>query len=92
MRPASLDPVSDAGASVPHQPERSTPQLDLLPEDWDRALAVVAHPDDLEYGASAAIAAGARRARTSVMCSPPAARPGLDSIPPHTRRGRVGPS
>jgi len=27
-----------------------------LPEDWDRALAVVAHPDDLEYGASSAIA------------------------------------
>ena len=30
--------------------------LDRLPEDWGRALAVVAHPDDLEYGASAAIA------------------------------------
>ena len=27
-----------------------------LPEDWERALAVVAHPDDLEYGASSAIA------------------------------------
>lgn len=27
-----------------------------LPEDWDRALAVVAHPDDLEFGASSAIA------------------------------------
>ncbi|MEV8553554.1 PIG-L deacetylase family protein [Streptomyces glaucescens] len=27
-----------------------------LPEDWHRALAVVAHPDDLEYGCSAAIA------------------------------------
>ncbi len=30
--------------------------LAQLPEDWGRALAVVAHPDDLEYGASAAIA------------------------------------
>lgn len=27
-----------------------------LPEDWSRALAIVAHPDDLEYGAAAAIA------------------------------------
>ena len=27
-----------------------------LPEDWQRALAVVAHPDDLEYGAASAIA------------------------------------
>ncbi|MDX2852409.1 PIG-L deacetylase family protein [Actinacidiphila glaucinigra] len=26
-----------------------------MPEDWQRALAVVAHPDDLEYGAAAAI-------------------------------------
>jgi len=23
-----------------------------MPEDWERAVAVVAHPDDLEYGAS----------------------------------------
>ncbi len=27
-----------------------------LPEDWDRCLAVVAHPDDLEYGSASAIA------------------------------------
>ena len=32
------------------------PQLDPLPEDWDRALAIVAHPDDMEYGAAAAVA------------------------------------
>jgi LmbE family N-acetylglucosaminyl deacetylase len=30
--------------------------LDPLPEDFDRVLAVVAHPDDLEYGAASAIA------------------------------------
>ena len=27
-----------------------------MPEDWGRAVAVVAHPDDLEYGAAAAVA------------------------------------
>ncbi|WP_407560917.1 PIG-L deacetylase family protein [Streptomyces sp. 184] len=27
-----------------------------LPDDWQRALAVVAHPDDLEYGTAAAVA------------------------------------
>ncbi|MBB1254911.1 PIG-L deacetylase family protein [Streptomyces alkaliterrae] len=27
-----------------------------MPQDWERALAVVAHPDDLEYGAAAAVA------------------------------------
>ena len=33
-----------------------TASMEPLPEDWDRALAVVAHPDDLEYGAAAAVA------------------------------------
>ena len=28
-----------------------------MPEDWQRALAVVTHPDDVEYGAAAAVAA-----------------------------------
>lgn len=32
------------------------PKLDTFPEDWERALAVVAHPDDMEYGAAAAVA------------------------------------
>jgi LmbE family N-acetylglucosaminyl deacetylase len=27
-----------------------------MPEDWSRAVAVVAHPDDLEYGVAAAVA------------------------------------
>lgn len=27
-----------------------------MAEDWERALAVVAHPDDMEYGAAAAVA------------------------------------
>ncbi|NUT34259.1 MAG: PIG-L family deacetylase [Hamadaea sp.] len=31
-------------------------QLAPLPEDWTRALAIAAHPDDLEYGAAGAIA------------------------------------
>ena len=31
-------------------------ELETFPEDWDRALAVVAHPDDMEYGAAAAVA------------------------------------
>ena len=30
--------------------------LKPLPEDWHKAMAVVAHPDDLEYGASSAVA------------------------------------
>ncbi len=30
--------------------------MEPMPEDWNRAVAVVAHPDDLEYGAAAAVA------------------------------------
>ena len=30
--------------------------LKPLDENWQRALAVVAHPDDLEYGAASAVA------------------------------------
>jgi LmbE family N-acetylglucosaminyl deacetylase len=31
-------------------------ELQPFPDDWERALCIVAHPDDLEYGAAAAIA------------------------------------
>jgi LmbE family N-acetylglucosaminyl deacetylase len=30
--------------------------LPALPENWERALAVAAHPDDIEYGAASAVA------------------------------------
>jgi len=31
-------------------------RLEQVPEDWQRALAIAAHPDDLEYRPSSAIA------------------------------------
>ena len=31
-------------------------RLEPFPEDWERGLAVIAHPDDMEYGAAAAVA------------------------------------
>ncbi|MEU7767422.1 PIG-L family deacetylase [Nocardia sp. NPDC049190] len=30
--------------------------MQQLPEDWQRGLVIVAHPDDIEYGAAAAVA------------------------------------
>jgi LmbE family N-acetylglucosaminyl deacetylase len=33
-----------------------TDLLPALPENWDRGLAVVAHPDDIEYGTASAVA------------------------------------
>jgi LmbE family N-acetylglucosaminyl deacetylase len=32
------------------------PALETFPDDWERALALVAHPDDLEYGTASAVA------------------------------------
>jgi LmbE family N-acetylglucosaminyl deacetylase len=44
--------------SRPPQSQPGSPaELLALPDDWQRALAIVAHPDDLEYGASGAVAA-----------------------------------
>ena len=37
-------------------PGRKAVHVKSMPEDWNRAVAVVAHPDDLEYGVAAAIA------------------------------------
>ena len=35
--------------------QRQSP-IEVMPEDWQTALAIVAHPDDMEYGAASAIA------------------------------------
>ena len=37
--------------------------LPAVPEEWSRALAVVAHPDDMEYGAASAVARWTRQGR-----------------------------
>ena len=51
-----MSQVSGTDPAKRQHPDETGPVLARLPEDWGRALAVVAHPDDLEYGASAAIA------------------------------------
>ena len=38
--------------------------IPALPEDWQTALAVVAHPDDMEYGAASAIAKWTAQGKT----------------------------
>ncbi|MGD9990829.1 PIG-L deacetylase family protein [Pseudonocardia sp.] len=56
--------------------------LQPMPEDWTRGLAVVAHPDDLEYGAASAIARwtdGGRDVAYLLVCRGEA---GIDTMPP----------
>ncbi|CCH34249.1 PIG-L deacetylase family protein [Actinosynnema sp. NPDC047251] len=53
-----------------------------LPEDWDRALAVVAHPDDLEYGAAGAIARWTDQGRSVAYLLVTKGEAGIDGLPP----------
>jgi LmbE family N-acetylglucosaminyl deacetylase len=53
-----------------------------MPEDWERALAVVAHPDDVEYGAAAAVAAWTRAGRSVGYVLVTRGEAGIDTMPP----------
>ena len=66
---------------------RVTDLLPPLPEDWERGLAVAAHPDDIEYGTAVRRRAvdGAGQ-DGSPTCSPPAARPASTACTPTRRR------
>jgi len=55
---------------------------EALPEDWDRALAIVAHPDDLEYGAAAAIARWTGQGKQVVYCMVTSGEAGIDGLDP----------
>jgi len=56
--------------------------MELVPEDWERGLAIVAHPDDLEYGAASAIARWTGQGKSIAYCMVTAGEAGIDSIPP----------
>lgn len=56
--------------------------LPVLPENWDRALCVVAHPDDIEYGAAAAVARWTAQGKTVTYLLATRGEAGIDSIPP----------
>ncbi len=53
-----------------------------MPTDWQRALAVVAHPDDLEYGCAAAIADWTDGGREVTYVLATRGEAGIDGIAP----------
>jgi LmbE family N-acetylglucosaminyl deacetylase len=57
-------------------------QLLQMPEDWQRALAIVAHPDDLEYGAAAAIAKWTQQGREIAYLLVTRGEAGIDGVSP----------
>ncbi|GLH99223.1 PIG-L deacetylase family protein [Phytohabitans aurantiacus] len=64
-----------------------TNPLEPLTEGWERALAIVAHPDDLEFGAAAAIARWTDQGKRITYCLVTSGEAGIDSMPPEQTRG-----
>jgi LmbE family N-acetylglucosaminyl deacetylase len=62
-------------------------QLEWVPDDWQRALAIAAHPDDLEYGASGAVAKWTAEGKRVVYLMVSRGEAGIDAWPPE----RAGP-
>ncbi|WP_067458298.1 PIG-L deacetylase family protein [Actinomadura macra] len=64
--------------------------MDVVPEDWERALAIVAHPDDLEYGGSTAVAKWTGQGKTVVEVLATRGEAGIDGMDPdEVRRVRT---
>jgi len=56
--------------------------LPALPEDWDRALAVAAHPDDIEYGTASAVARWTAQGKHVTYLLATRGEAGIDAVPP----------
>ena len=66
--------------------KKRSEHLTTLPEDWDRALAIVAHPDDLEYGAAAAVARWTSQGKSVSYALVTSGEAGIDSMTPEDAR------
>ncbi|MDQ3987819.1 MAG: PIG-L family deacetylase [Actinomycetota bacterium] len=60
--------------------------LEPLAEDWQRALAIVAHPDDMEYGAAAAVGRWTGQGKQVVYCMVTSGEAGIDTMAPEQAR------
>ena len=58
-----------------------------MPEDWSRAVAVVAHPDDLEYGTASAVARWTGQDKAVAYVLVTSGEAGIDGMMP----AKVGP-
>ena len=56
--------------------------LPELPENWERALAVAAHPDDIEYGTASAVARWTTQGKRITYLLATRGEAGIDSIRP----------
>ncbi|WP_354638596.1 PIG-L deacetylase family protein [Kitasatospora camelliae] len=68
-------------------PQQTTPvPFQPLDEDWQTALAVVAHPDDMEYGAAAAVARWTAQGKRVVYVMATSGEAGIDGMDPERCR------
>jgi LmbE family N-acetylglucosaminyl deacetylase len=65
-----------------------TETLEAFGEDWSKALAIVAHPDDLEYGAASAIAKWTSAGKTVAYVLATRGEAGLATAPEEAARLR----
>ena len=63
------------------------PPTEAMPEDWQTALAIVAHPDDLEYGAASAVAKWTAQGKKIVYVMVSRGEAGINDLRP----SEVGP-
>jgi LmbE family N-acetylglucosaminyl deacetylase len=56
--------------------------LDPFPDDWTRALCIVAHPDDMEYGAASAVARWTDAGKQVAYLLVTRGEAGIDGRPP----------
>ncbi|WP_326565664.1 PIG-L deacetylase family protein [Amycolatopsis rhabdoformis] len=59
-----------------------TEALQPLDENWSTALAIAAHPDDLEYGTASAVARWTAQGKQVVYCLATSGEAGIDSMEP----------
>ena len=57
-------------------------KLPALDENWQRALAIVAHPDDMEFGASSAVARWTAQGKEISYILMTSGEAGIDGMPP----------
>jgi len=56
--------------------------LKTLPENWSKAIAIVAHPDDMEFGAAAAVARWTGQGKEIVYVMATSGEAGIDGMHP----------
>src|SRR3954453_21343416 len=61
-----------------------------MPDDWQRALVVAAHPDDIEYGAAAAVAVWTAAGKEGHYLLATRGEAGIAGMPPAGAGARGG--